>query len=66
MDERLLEILTATSSEEQSIREGDALNRRLYSSGNDFVVNEARLFGADRGISVRTHTRSYILAILCA
>ena len=57
MDERLLEILTATSSEEQSIRDGDALNRRLYSSGNDFVVNESRLFGADRGISVRTHTR---------
>lgn len=57
MDEHLLEILTATSTEEQSIREGEALNRRLYSAGEDFVVSESRLFGGGSGISVRTHTR---------
>lgn len=57
MDEGLLQILTATSTEEESIKSGEALNRRLYTAGEDFIVSEARLFGGKSGISVRTHTR---------
>ncbi len=57
MEKYLLEILSRESEEETGILGGEMLNRKMYSGGEDFVVNEARLFGAGRSISARTHTR---------
>ena len=57
MEKYILEILSRESEEETGILSGEVLNRKIYSGGEDFVVNEARLFGAGRGISARTHTR---------
>ena len=57
MEKYILEILSRESEEETGILSGELLNRKIYAGGEDFVVNEARLFGAGRGISARTHTR---------
>ena len=57
MEKYILDILSRESEEEAGILGGEVLNRKIYSGGEDFVVNEARLFGAGRGISARTHTR---------
>ena len=57
MENYLLDILSRESEEEAGILGGEMLNRKIYSGGDDFVVNEARLFGTDRSISARTHTR---------
>ena len=57
MEQYILERLSRESDEEIGIKEGELLNRKIYSSGEDFVINEARLFGGRSGISVRTHTR---------
>lgn len=57
MEKYLLDILSRESEEEAGILGGEMLNRKIYAAGEDFVVNEARLFGAGRGISARTHTR---------
>ena len=57
MEQYILERLSRESEEEIGIKEGELLNRKIYSSGEDFVINEARLFGGKSGISVRTHTR---------
>lgn len=57
MEKYILDILSLESEEETGILGGEVLNRKIYSGGEDFVVNEARLFGAGRGISARTHTR---------
>lgn len=57
MEKYILDILSRESEEETGILGGEVLNRKIYSGGEDFVVNEARLFGVGRGISARTHTR---------
>ena len=57
MEKYLLDILSRESEEETGILGGEVLNRKIYSGGEDFVINEARLFGVGRGISARTHTR---------
>lgn len=57
MENHLLDILSRESEEEVGILGGEMLNRKIYAGGDDFVVNEARLFGTDRSISARTHTR---------
>ena len=57
MEKYLLDILSRESEEETGILGGEMLNRKIYSGGDDFVVNEARLFGMGRSISARTHTR---------
>ena len=57
MEKYLLDILSRESEEETGILGGEMLNRKMYSGGEDFIVNEARLFGAGRSISARTHTR---------
>ena len=57
MEKRILDKLSRESEEEIEIKEGELLNRKRYSSGENFVINEARLFGKKSGISVRTHTR---------
>ena len=57
MEKYLLETLSLESEEEAGIRGGELLNRKMYSGSDDFVVNEARLFGVGKSISARTHTR---------
>ena len=57
MEKYLLDILSRESEEETGILGGEMLNRKIYSGREDFVVNEARLFGAGKSISARTHTR---------
>ena len=57
MEKHLLDILSRESEEETGILGGEMLNRKMYSGGEDFIVNEARLFGVGRSISARTHTR---------
>lgn len=57
MESYLIEKLSRESEEEIGIKEGEVLNRKIYSAGEDFVVNERRLFTKSDGISVRTHTR---------
>ena len=57
MEKYLLERLSRESEEEEGIKKGEELNRKIYSSGEDFIVSEARLFGRESDISVRTHTR---------
>ena len=57
MENYLLDILSRESEEETGILGGEMLNRKMYSGGEEFVVNEARLFGIGRSISARTHTR---------
>jgi len=56
MKRELIEKLAKMSQEESRILGGESLDRRLYSTSEDFVINEARLHGSG-GISVRTHTR---------
>ena len=57
MEKYILDMLSRESEEETGILGGEVLNRKIYSGGEDFVINEARLFGVGRGISARTHTR---------
>jgi AraC-like DNA-binding protein/mannose-6-phosphate isomerase-like protein (cupin superfamily) len=57
MEKYLLEHLSEESEEEAGILGGEVLNRKIYAGGDDFVVNEARLFGPRQSISARTHTR---------
>ena len=57
MEKYLLDILSRESEEEAGILGGEVLNRKIYTGTDEFVVNEARLFGPRRTISARTHTR---------
>lgn len=57
MEKYLLDVLSRESEEEAGILGGEMLNRKIYSSREDFVINEARLFGAGKSINARTHTR---------
>lgn len=57
MEKHLIELLAAESPEERRILSGAAIDRKIYSAGEDFVVSEARLHGGRSAISVRTHTR---------
>ena len=57
MEQYLLDKLSRESKEEEDIKSGEVLNRKIYTSGEDFVINEHRLFGRENNISVRTHTR---------
>lgn len=57
MEKYLLDTLSRESEEETGILGGELLNRKMYSGGEEFVVNEARLFGHGKSISARTHTR---------
>lgn len=57
MEKYLLDILSRESEEETGILGGEMLNRKIYSGGEDFVVNEARMFGPRQSISARGHTR---------
>ena len=57
MDTRLLESLAKMSAEEEAILGGEPLDKRIYTLGDDFVVDSWHLLGRKRAVSVRTHTR---------
>ena len=57
MEKYLLDVLSRESEEETGILGGEMLNRKIYTGSEEFVVNEARLFGPRQTISARTHTR---------
>ena len=61
MEKYLLETLSRESEEEAGILGGEVLNRKMYSGGEDFVVNEARLFGAGKSISARTNDNTFFI-----
>ena len=55
--QNLIKKLSQTSDEERQILAGEKINKKIYTLGEDFIINESRLGGTKRGISVRTHTR---------
>ena len=55
--QNLIKKLSQTSDEERKILSGEEIDKRIYTLGEDFIINESRLDSAHRGISVRTHTR---------
>ena len=58
MDARLLEQLRAITPEEQAILDGrTTIDRELYMSGNQPVINSKKLLAAGKLITLRTHTR---------
>lgn len=55
--QNLIKKLSQTSDEERKILAGEEIDKKIYALGEEFIINESRLDGARRGISVRTHTR---------
>lgn len=57
MKKELLEKLTLISDEEQTLLNGETLNRTLYTSHNTFDIDSGKLLSVGRYITVRPHTR---------
>lgn len=58
MQQALLDQLKKITEEEQRILDGVAeVDRDLYTSGRDFIVDSAKMFNEGKLITVRTHTR---------
>ena len=58
MDKQLLDQLRAITEEEQAILDGrTTIDRGLYMTGNQPVVNSKKLLAAGKLITLRTHTR---------
>ena len=58
MHEQLLEQLKQITREEQEILEGQSgVNRSLYTSGKNFVVDKDKMLARGRLIDIRPHTR---------
>ena len=57
MEEFLLKKISAVSEEEKRILSGELLDKRLYSTAADFVVDTDKMAHDGRDISIRTHTR---------
>ena len=57
MEEFLLKKISVISKEEEDILTGNSLDKNIYTSNSDFVVNYDKLMVGGRDISVRTHTR---------
>lgn len=57
MNAQLLESLSAITPEEQRLLAGEGLDKALYTAGDAFLVDSAKMLGAGRLISVRPHTR---------
>lgn len=55
--QNLIKKLSQTSDEERKILAGEKIDKKIYTLGEEFIINESRLGGTRRGISVRTHTR---------
>lgn len=58
MQQKLLKYLRKISEEEQRILDGVAqVDKDLYTSGKDFIVDSAKMLEEGKLIAVRTHTR---------
>ena len=58
MDPQLLERLRQITPEEQRILEGDQnVDRKLYTSARNFVIDSRKLLARGKLIEVRPHTR---------
>ena len=58
MQQELLDHLKKITEEEQKILEGSAeVDKELYTSGRDFIVDSRKMLDEGKLITVRTHTR---------
>ena len=58
MDEKLLSKLSVITEEEQRILDGNGgVEKQLYTSGEEFTVDSARMLKDGQLIAVRPHTR---------
>ncbi|PWM63741.1 MAG: AraC family transcriptional regulator [Subdoligranulum variabile] len=57
MDAELLETLSRITPEERRLRDGEALDRTLYATGQEFEVEAAKLLRQGQMITIRPHTR---------
>lgn len=57
MQDWIIEKLLEITPEEQRILSGDSVEKNLYTSQNEFVVEANKLFQEDDQISIRPHTR---------
>lgn len=57
MNRELLKNLSRTTPEEQRLLDGEGLDKDIYTAGDSFLVDSAKMLGAGRLISVRPHTR---------
>ena len=58
MQQKLLDHLKKITEEEQKILDGSAeVDKELYTSGRDFIVDSRKMLDEGKLITVRTHTR---------
>ncbi len=57
MNDKLLEKISVLTDEERNILSGIAFDKKLYSTEEDFIVNDKRLTSGKRDIFIRTHPR---------
>ena len=57
MNEELLRRLAQITPEERALRDGEALDRTLYATGQGFEIEAAKLLRQGQLISIRPHTR---------
>ena len=57
MQKELLEQLRKITEEEKKILEGQEVDKDLYTSGRDFIVDSRKMLEEGKLITVRTHTR---------
>ena len=58
MQQELLDHLKKITEEEQKILDGRAeVDKELYTSGRDFIVDSRKMLDEGKLITVRTHTR---------
>ena len=58
MQQELLDHLKKITEEEQKILDGRAeVDKELYTSGRDFIVDSRKMLNEGKLITVRTHTR---------
>lgn len=57
MRDNLLSEISKLTEEEKWILTGKPLDKRVYSAGNDFIVNDKRLIKGARDVAMRAHPR---------
>jgi len=57
MRDEIIRQLSAVTKEEEEILQGQKLNRRLYTSESEFVIDSKKMLEAGKMIDIRPHTR---------
>jgi AraC-like DNA-binding protein/mannose-6-phosphate isomerase-like protein (cupin superfamily) len=58
MNDELIEVLRRISPEEQQILDGkNSVNKEIYTSGKDFIIDSRKMLETGKLIAVRPHTR---------